>query len=223
MQYRVLLTAITIMPLASLSLPTIAQVVARDQAFSLENNSGQTITRIDLQRSASDPQPLSFRQLVADGELFNLVVLGAECPAVYKLRVQLGNGRSVTSPLVNLCERRVYSLGRSGFGHSNPTPETLTTTASATKQQLSQLPILPAPPPPPKLLPPMFENRAPAQPLKPRVLDRVNNIFSEKGFAPASCSSAPVVMITINDRYTACAYPTAAYPEGQYKMNLPNL
>jgi hypothetical protein len=72
-------------------------------------------------------------------------------------------------------------------------------------------------------LPTMMVNFNPNQAVSPTVIARINAAFASQGLAPASCSNNPIAVFTVNGQYTACAYPTSAFPPGNYRLDLQGL
>lgn len=200
----------------------------RDRSLSIENNSGDDIVRVELRRADSDDNEWHFfRQLIEDGEKASFLVPGGRCPVYYDIQVQLGNGQTLQDVDVNICEERVYNVGsRESWGNTNRkgSDSNRDSNRDFNRDSGSNADRLVEPErPPAAVLPSMFDNLNPSQPLPPNVAAGISVAMSGQGLAPAACSTNPVVMITVNSRYTACAYPTATYAPGRYQMTLQGL
>jgi hypothetical protein len=225
----------------------------RDRSLIVENNSGDDIVRVELRRADHDGNRWdAFRQLVQDGDKASYLVSGGRCPVYYDIKVQLANGQSFQEDDVDVCERRVYSVGsrkpqgnqnqnypgsssypnqnpnpgpypnQNPYPNSNPYPNPGPYPNQNPYPNSNSGPYAPGPAPA-AALPSMFDNLNPNQPLPPNVAAGINVAMSGQGLSPAACNTNPVVMITINSRYTACAYPTATYAAGRYQMTLQGL
>lgn len=65
------------------------------------------------------------------------------------------------------------------------------------------------------------KNRNQAVPLP--VSNKISTFFLSKGLSPVSCSTQPVVIMTVNNIYVACASPTSNFPPGNYNATIPDL
>lgn len=65
------------------------------------------------------------------------------------------------------------------------------------------------------------QNRNQLVPLPVR--DKISNLFTTQGLSPVSCSNSPIVIISVNNLYVACASPNPNFPAGNYQANIPNL
>lgn len=62
----------------------------------------------------------------------------------------------------------------------------------------------------------------PSQPVPPPAYARINAALASQGLQPAACG-AGVVVFNVNNTYTACAYPTANFPAGNYRLDIPGV
>ncbi|HEY9295327.1 MAG TPA: hypothetical protein VIQ31_02935, partial [Phormidium sp.] len=62
----------------------------------------------------------------------------------------------------------------------------------------------------------------PNQPVPPPASARISAALASQGLQPAACG-AGVVVFNVNNTYTACAYPTANFPAGNYRLDIPGL
>lgn len=62
----------------------------------------------------------------------------------------------------------------------------------------------------------------PSQPVPPPAYARINAALASQGLQPAVCG-AGVVVFNVNNTYTACAYPTANFPAGNYRLDIPGM
>ena len=69
---------------------------------------------------------------------------------------------------------------------------------------------------------PIMVTYNPSQPVPPPAYARINAALASQGLQPATCG-AGVVVFNVNNTYTACAYPTANFPAGNYRLDIPGL
>jgi hypothetical protein len=105
---------------------------------------------------------------------------------------------------------------------------------NATNNQLPppQPPVYVQQPPPPVYVqqppPPWFPTQLvmvthnPSQPVPPPASARISAALASQGLQPAACG-AGIVVFNVNNTYTACAYPTANFPAGNYRLDIPGL
>ncbi|MFB2897123.1 hypothetical protein ACE1CI_29765 [Aerosakkonemataceae cyanobacterium BLCC-F50] len=55
------------------------------------------------------------------------------------------------------------------------------------------------------------------------VTNKISAFFTKEGLTPVSCSTNPVVVISVNNKYVACSSPTTKFPPGTYNTNIPDL
>ncbi|QZZ18754.1 hypothetical protein J5X98_14925 [Leptothermofonsia sichuanensis E412] len=56
------------------------------------------------------------------------------------------------------------------------------------------------------------------------IVAKVNAALSSQGLLPAVCMASPIIVLSVaNGQYTACAQPSAAFPPGNYRLNIPGL
>jgi len=72
-------------------------------------------------------------------------------------------------------------------------------------------------------LPWVVVSNQPNQGVPQPVSTKISALFTKEGLTPVSCSTNPVVIITINNIYIACASPTSKFPSGSYNANLPDI
>lgn len=71
--------------------------------------------------------------------------------------------------------------------------------------------------------PTVISSLNPGVPVSPEVVAKINAAFSTQGLQPAACSATPVAVFSVGGYYTACAFPTANFPGGNYRLNIPGL
>lgn len=55
------------------------------------------------------------------------------------------------------------------------------------------------------------------------VTNKISGFLIKEGLTPISCSTNPVVIISVNNRYVACSSPTTKFPPGTYNTIIPDL
>lgn len=76
--------------------------------------------------------------------------------------------------------------------------------------------------PPAPTLPFLMFSSNPGIPVSPVIIAKVNAALASQGLTSAACNINPIVVLNIaNGQYTACAYPSAAYPAGNYRLTIP--
>lgn len=218
-----LLASVLALPIASVATaPSLAAPVY--QVFTIENNTGQDVAAVYMNPDGFPrfkSEMLGNQILRNGGALTIKLKLDRACTrrneAFYDVEVELVNGGKF-SQSVDVCERR-YSFG----------------TKPQQKQPLDSSSVggpadpVNVPPPPPlptttaTVLPAAFETLNPYQPLPPNVIASLNAALASQGLASVSCSASSIVKFNVNGRYTACAYPSAAFGAGNYSMTLPGL
>ena len=68
--------------------------------------------------------------------------------------------------------------------------------------------------------PTVMLNSSPTLPVSPVVIAKVNAALASQGLVATACNVSPIVVLNIGGQYTACAQPSAAYPPGNYRLNL---
>ena len=68
--------------------------------------------------------------------------------------------------------------------------------------------------------PTVMLNSSPTSPVSPVVIAKVNAALASQGLVATACNVSPIVVLNIGGQYTACAQPSAAYPPGNYRLNL---
>jgi len=120
--------------------------------------------------------------------------------------------------------------------NSAPVVQTVVSTQN-TYQPASATPIPPHTQPPAESVPspqvayaPQMASTFPAvmltnnpnEPVSPVVIAKVNAALASQGLASAACNVNSIVVLNIaNGQYTACAYPSATYSPGNYRLNIP--
>lgn len=68
----------------------------------------------------------------------------------------------------------------------------------------------------------LFSNQ-PNQVVPSTITRKISGFLTKEGLTPISCSTNPVVIISINNNYVACSSPTIKFPPGTYNTNIPDL
>ncbi|MBE9227037.1 hypothetical protein IQ264_16535 [Phormidium sp. LEGE 05292] len=72
-------------------------------------------------------------------------------------------------------------------------------------------------------LPWVLVSNQPNQEVSLVVTNKISGFLTKEGLTPISCSTNPVVVISINNKYVACSSPTIKFPPGTYNTNIPDL
>ncbi|MFB2835229.1 hypothetical protein [Floridanema evergladense] len=72
-------------------------------------------------------------------------------------------------------------------------------------------------------LPWVLVSNQPTQAISVSVTNKISSFLAKEGLTPVSCSTNPVVVISINNKYLACSTPTTKFPPGAYNTNIPDL
>lgn len=217
------------------------------QIFTIHNNTGRPIISVYMAPEENrywGGEFLGDERVLLPGESYTRKLrLPRACTRhrdyIYDIKVTLDGGQTMTQEGVSACDGSFAigggSVANNGGNFSNGNvgnPGNMNTgtgnfnNGNAGNGNFGQggpaTTIVPPPVPPPvaMVLPPMFDNLNPGQPLAPNVVAGINVAMSGQGLSPAPCSANPIVLITINNRYTACAYPTSTYAAGRYQMTL---
>ena len=76
--------------------------------------------------------------------------------------------------------------------------------------------------PPTPSAPTVLFSSNPGIPVSPVIIAKVNAALSSQGLFPTVCTASPIVVLSLaNGQYTACAQPSAAFPPGNYRLNIP--
>jgi hypothetical protein len=86
----------------------------------------------------------------------------------------------------------------------------------------AQVPVQAAYAPPAPSMPFVMFSSNPSIPVSPVITAKVSAALSSQGLLPTMCTASPIVVLNIaNGQYTACAQPSAAFPPGNYRLNIP--
>jgi len=139
----------------------------------------------------------------------------------------IGNGLGALAQIV------VASINRPRNPEPEPVQQVASNPAPVSAVEPSMQPVAPAYAPAPSQiayapsLPAtsfvMFSSN-PAIPVSPVIVAKVNAALSSQGLLPAACVASPIVVLNVaNGQYIACAQPSATFPPGNYRLNIPGL
>ncbi|OKH37304.1 hypothetical protein NIES2119_13700 [[Phormidium ambiguum] IAM M-71] len=72
-------------------------------------------------------------------------------------------------------------------------------------------------------LPWILISNQPNQAVPSTVTNTISGFLTKEGLTPISCSTNPVVIISINNKYIACSSPTIKFPPGTYNTTIRDL
>lgn len=72
-------------------------------------------------------------------------------------------------------------------------------------------------------LPWVIVSNQPNQVIPFAVTNKISAFFTKEGLSPVSCSTNPVVVISVNNKYIACSSPTTKFPPGTYNTTIADL
>ena len=72
-------------------------------------------------------------------------------------------------------------------------------------------------------LPWVLVSNQPNQVVPLAVTNKISGFLAKEGLTPISCSTNPVVIISINNKYVACSSPTTKFAPGTYNTTIPDL
>ncbi|MFB2937804.1 hypothetical protein ACE1B6_21355 [Aerosakkonemataceae cyanobacterium BLCC-F154] len=72
-------------------------------------------------------------------------------------------------------------------------------------------------------LPWVLVSNQPNQVVSLAVTNKISGFLVKEGLTPVSCSTNPVVIMYVNNKYVACSSPTTQFPPGTYTTNIPDL
>lgn len=72
-------------------------------------------------------------------------------------------------------------------------------------------------------LPWVLVSNQPKEVIPLAVTNKISNFLLKEGLTPVSCSTSPIVIISVNNKYVACSSPTTKFPPGTYNTTIPDL
>lgn len=72
-------------------------------------------------------------------------------------------------------------------------------------------------------LPWVLVSNQPNEVVSLNVRNEISRFLAKEGLTPVSCSTNPVVVISVNNKYVACSSPTTKFPPGTYNTTIPAL